>query len=325
MAERCRAEDDHNPGLVLGAALAELTTRGRDKVTLVADPPIGSVGLWLEQLLAESLGKRGKGLVPVAGEALGDASLYGDDRLFVHLALPTGGDAHREALDRLAEAGHPVVRLELADPLDLFAEFFRWEFATAVAAAALGVNAFDEPNVSESKENTSAVLREGAHAMGGGTLQGGPRARVMSCHPAPEGAGSDAEQLGAWLDARPPGSYLAIQAYLPEDDATGRGLDALRERVLRRTGLATTVGMGPRFLHSTGQLHKGGPPTGAFVQIVRRSAPVVPIPDAAYDFATLQRAQAEGDARSLASRGLPLVRITLEGTADLQTVVEWLG
>jgi transaldolase/glucose-6-phosphate isomerase len=294
------------PALWLGVALGELAAQGRDKLTFVVDPPLASLGLWLEQLVAESTGKHGRGIVPIAGEPLGDPDAYGEDRVFVHLHDTSGeGDATvASRLDALAEAGHPVIALPFDEPLDLGAQFFHWELATAVAGAVIAVNPFDQPDVQSAKDLTAATIeayvRDGAWA--GGTASGDD---------APRGEEA-AAALRALLDAHAgEGAYVATMAYLAPDAAVDDALTALRAAIRRRTRAATTVGYGPRFLHSTGQLHKGGPPSGVFVQLVDDGRPGVEIPAAGYDFAALVRAQAIGDGQALRSRGLPFLRIDL--------------
>jgi transaldolase / glucose-6-phosphate isomerase len=284
----------------LGLALGELARRGRDKLTLVVDAPLGSLGLWLEQLIAESTGKRGTGIVPVADEPLGAPEAYGADRAFVHLCDATAagdGEAARR-LDALASAGHPVIALPFTDARDLGAIFFDWELAVAVAGAVLGVNPFDQPNVQEAKDLTNATIaayvREGRF-------------------PPEDGEAVDAGRAGGALRALLAhvrvGSYVATMAYLAGDPALDAALARLRTAIRARTRAATTVGYGPRFLHSTGQLHKGGPPSGAFLQLVDEGRAGVEVPSAGYDFAALVRAQAIGDAGALRRRGLPFLRV----------------
>ncbi len=298
MARTCgpSVPPSENPGARLGAILGLLGAAGRNKVTLVASPKVKAFGLWAEQLLAESTGKDGIGLVPVADEPLVSPHLYGDDRLFVYLRV--AGDANA-ALDRqmkaIAKAGHPVVQLGLRDRHDLAAQFFLWEFATAVAGHFLGIHPFDQPNVQESKENTSRILA---------ALQ--ERGRPASARPV-EPAGGFQDLLAQAA----PGRYLAVLAYLPPSDKTDAAIKQLRKAVLSVYRIATTAGYGPRYLHSTGQLHKGGPATGLFLQLTDPSGADVPIPGAPYTFRTLAGAQADGDLQSLQRRGRPVARIAL--------------
>ncbi len=325
--DECREDTPRNPGLRLGVWMAEQATRGRDKLTLVAPPAVAAFGLWLEQLLAESLGKDARGLVPVSEEPPVGTGEYGEDRLFVRWTMPgEESSAERRAVE-LARAGFPVRTRPLADPYDLGGEFFVWEFATAVAGALLGANPFDEPNVGESKENTMAVLAARGTAASGGRIgaesDAARGAHLLSLAPEPPGepaSGSPGQRARAWLAALPRGGYLAIQAFLADDAATASALASLRQRLFARTRLATTLGLGPRYLHSTGQLHKGGPPIGAFLQLTRRHAPALAIPGADYDFGALLAAQAEGDARSLLRRGRPLLRVSIDSPADLAAV-----
>src|SRR5690242_13367306 len=277
-----------NPAAWLGALLGEAALAGRNKATFVLSPGIGRFGLWVEQLIAESTGKEGKGILPVAGEPLGPPDVYGRDRVFVELSLPgESDDAVQGRLRALNAAGHPVVRLTLEDRYDLGQEFFRWEFATAVAGAILRINAFDQPNVAESKQNTKEVLA-------------GKK---------PPTPASSASELDRFFAAIKPGDYLALMAYLPPTPENDRRLAVARAKLRDRLKVATTLGYGPRFLHSTGQLHKGGPPVGHFLQIIERVEQDVPIPGMPYTFGQLESAQAEGDLLALRGRGRPAVRI----------------
>lgn len=291
----------HAPALWLGLALGELANGGRDKLTLVVDPPLQSLGLWLEQLVAESTGKRGKGIVPIAGEPLGDPADYGDDRVFVHLRETTGdGDgASCPKLEALADAGHPVITLQFEQAIDLGAVFFHAELAVAVAGAVIGVNPFDQPDVQAAKDATVATIeayvRDGVF----------PEEDAVAGEQA---AGALRELLDAHAGN---GAYVATMAYLAPDAAVDEALTQLRVAIRARTKVATTVGYGPRFLHSTGQLHKGGAPIGVFVQLVDGSDTAVDIPGERYDFAALVRAQAIGDGQALRSHGLPFLRIEL--------------
>ena len=301
MAEACastRGAGD-NPGLRLAGALAAGWNAGRDKVTIVAGPGLEAFGPWAEQLLAESTGKEGKGLVPVVGEPLAPPSAYGADRLFVALEMGRASEAHTAAaLAALEGAGHPVVRLSLEDALDLGAEFFRWEVATALAGSWLGINAFDQPNVAESKENTARVLEQ---------LVAG---QAPSAPEAVEPAELDGP-LSRWLARIGSGGYAALLAYLPPSPAHDAGLTALRSALRDALGIATSAAYGPRYLHSTGQLHKGGPPAGAFLCLERDGGPELPVPGQRYTFGTLERAQALGDLVALERRGRPVLRIRL--------------
>ena len=293
MAERCRAADAaENPGAALGAAMGAHALDGRDKLTLVTSPGIGSFGLWAEQLVAESTGKEGAGIVPVAGEPLRPPGSYGADRLFVYLRLE--GDANGETdefVDAVESAGHPVVRADLADAYDLGAELFRWQFATAVAGSILGVNPFDQPDVRLAKERTEDLLAEYAAS---GRL---PRVDSLSL-----------EEL---ISRAGPGRYLAVVAFIEQTPETDDALAALRTAVMDRFGVATTVAYGPRFLHSTGQMHKGGPDSGLFVQLTADRADDLPVPGEAYTFGTLLDAQALGDLAALTERGRPVARVRL--------------
>jgi glucose-6-phosphate isomerase/transaldolase/glucose-6-phosphate isomerase len=297
MAHRCRqpAPLEENPGAYLGAAMAAYANSGRDKVTLLTSPAIASFGLWAEQLLAESTGKEGKGLIPIAGEPIAKPDAYGSDRFFVYLRLKgdaTQMDAHVAALER---GGQPVVTLNLRDRFDLGAEFFRWEFATAIAGYLLHIHPFDQPNVQESKDNTARVLRQVERD---GRL------------PAEEGL-SPQEGIAQLAGQAAPGRYLAVLAYMAPLKEYERAIAALRKSFLTRYHLASTMGYGPRYLHSTGQLHKGGPDTGLFLQLVESMKPDVSIPGKPYTFGTLAQAQALGDLQSLQAHGRLAVRIDL--------------
>jgi transaldolase / glucose-6-phosphate isomerase len=291
MAEACAscAPDRENPGIWLGAVLGEAVLAGKDKLTFVLSSGVSGFGLWTEQLLAESTGKEGTGIIPVVDEPLGPPEVYGGDRIFVAISLAGEGDPGGQArLDALQAAGHPVVRIALRDGYDLGSEFFRWEFATAVTGSALGINPFDQPNVAESKGNTE---------------------RVLSGRPAPSSS-PGREDLPAFLAGVKPGDYLALLAYLPPTAENWRRLEAARVALRDRFRVATTVGYGPRYLHSTGQLHKGGPPTGHFLQILDPAADDIPVPGEPFTFGELLAAQAEGDFLALEGRGRPVVRVT---------------
>ena len=296
MRESCASSvpPQDNPGAWLGAVMGTLASRGRDKLTLVTSPSIESLGLWVEQLIAESTGKDGRGIVPVAGEPLLSPEHYGDDRLFVYVRVVEDDNAGTdEAVQRLESAGQPVVRLELRDRYGLGAEFYRWEFAIAVAGALLGVHPFDQPNVEQAKELTAEVLRE---------------YRTTGRMPEAAATGSPEELLSG---ARA-GDYLSIMAYVRQRAEMDRALAGLRRRVMERYRIATTLGYGPRFLHSTGQLHKGGPDSGLFLQITAQSHEDVPVPGEAYSFGVLAKAQAQGDLRALQERGWRVASVRMD-------------
>jgi glucose-6-phosphate isomerase len=269
-----------HPGAWLGAALGEAARHGRDKLTLVLPPEIEMLGHWIEQLVAESTGKEGEGIVPVEGELLGDPAVYGNDRVFVAL----GDDP---SLGPLQAAGQPVFHVPFEGPASLGAEFWRWEFATAIACYVLGVNPFDQPNVQEAKEATAVVL-----AGGGGDPATPPLSDVLGL-------------IG-------PGDYLAILAYLPRNDEVLGRLQRVRHALRDRYRVATTVGFGPRFLHSTGQLHKGGPNTGVFIQVVDEPREDRPVPGQPFTFGELEAAQALGDLDTLRAHGRRVARVSLE-------------
>jgi glucose-6-phosphate isomerase len=271
---------DREAGLRLGCALGELALAGRDKLTFVVDEPLSSFGLWVEQLIAESTGKQGRGILPVADEPLGDPAAYGPDRVFAHVGAG-------EPLSGVLAAGHPVLTVPAGAAADLGEQFFTWELATAVAGWVLEINPFDQPNVQEAKDATKRVLDEGAPDL-------------------------DPGDLDALLDSVAPPRYVAIMGYLPYGDDVEAGVARLRERLVAERHVATTFGYGPRFLHSTGQLHKGGPETGAFVQVVHDPATDFEIPGESFTLATLFRAQADGDLQTLRAHGLDAVRVGKE-------------
>jgi transaldolase/glucose-6-phosphate isomerase len=300
---------DVSSGLWLGLSWGELAAAGRDKLTYVIDPPLQSFGLWVEQLIAESTGKQGKGILPVADEPVGAPDVYGQDRTFLHLRHGEHPDEATDAkVAALREAGHPVIVREIAGPDDLGRIFFFAEFAIATAGWVLGINPFDQPNVQEAKDATSRVLAEGAE----------------------DQADATDDDLRALLGGLGAPSYLAIMGYVEPSADFDAAVSELRQTVRDATKSATTFGYGPRFLHSTGQLHKGGPPTGRFLQLVHDSAPDVEIPEAEYGFTRLKHAQAIGDLETLRAHDLPAQRVTLEGdgaggaAAALRTLTERL-
>lgn len=298
MAERCRTEKDSasNPGAYLGGVMGAFAKAGRDKVTVIASPAIATFGLWVEQLLAESTGKEGTGLIPVAQEPVMAPAAYGGDRFFAYLRLKGEKNAALDGqVQDLIKGGHPVLRFDLHDRYDLGAEFFRWEYATAVAGHVLGIHPFDQPNVQESKDNTSRVL---------GLFQSTKRL--------PEQAGSPpkqaAQELSQHLNA---GAYVAILAYTTPSPAFETAVRRLRRALVSQHHVTTTFGYGPRYLHSTGQLHKGGPNTGIFLELVDRMTPDLAIPGKAFSFGTLALAQAAGDLESLRAHSRRATRMQL--------------
>lgn len=290
-----------NPAALLGTILGTLANAGRDKLTLITPAPLDTLGLWVEQLIAESTGKEGKGIVPIAGEPPLAASDYGNDRLFVCVRLRDADETAR--LKELTAAGYPVVDIVLEDALDLGEIFFTWEFATAVAGALLGIDAFDQPNVQESKDNTKRLLEE--YSTKGSMTHGGTQITP-----------DDRDAIGALLAKVKPGDYVALTEYFgetPERDATIAGI---RETIARELHVATTTGYGPRFLHSTGQLHKGGADNGVFLQLTGGPGGDIALPGEKFTFGVLCRAQAIGDFQSLASRNRRAVSISLGSDVD---------
>ncbi|MHB8659836.1 MAG: bifunctional transaldolase/phosoglucose isomerase [Solirubrobacteraceae bacterium] len=282
-----------NSGLWLGAAIGEMARRGADKLTFLVSAPIESFGLWVEQLIAESTGKHGRGILPVVDEPLGDPDVYGDDRVFAYLRDDERPDERfDEALERLAAAGHPTFTLRTHGAADLGRVFFLAEFAVAVAGWALEINPFDQPNVQEAKDNTRKVLESGS---------------------VPELTEADDDALRALLADAPPPHYVAIMGYLPPSEELDAAISELRATIRKATQAATTYGYGPRFLHSTGQLHKGGAPNGRFLQLIDDPQQDADIPGADYSFGTLIAAQSAGDLQTLRGHGLPAERVKLRG------------
>jgi transaldolase/glucose-6-phosphate isomerase len=294
-----------NPPALLGAVIGGAALQGRDKLTLITPRPLDTLGLWVEQLVAESTGKEGKGIVPIAGEPALAANEYGNDRLFVAVRLRGSDETSR--LRELAAAGHPVVDIVLEDPLDLGEVFFLFEFATAVAGAILGVNPFDQPNVQESKDNTKSLLAEFTEK-GTMTGAGGPAGKRIAV--------SDAEAIAELLGSVKPGDYVALTQYFGETISREEKIAGIRESLARELRVATTSGYGPRFLHSTGQLHKGGGDNGVFLQLTGGPNRDVEIPNEKFGFGALARAQAIGDFQSLVTRGRRAVSVDLGEDVD---------
>jgi transaldolase/glucose-6-phosphate isomerase len=286
-------ESSSNSGLWMGIVMGELALQGRDKLTFAVSEPISSFGLWVEQLIAESTGKEGKGILPVADEPVGDPDVYGDDRLFAYLRNPDDPDAELESKAvALAQAGQPVVTMAVHGAADLGRIFFFAEFATAVAGWALGINPFDQPNVQEAKDNT---------------------AKVLAMSEPPDLPEADDDALRALLGEAAPPHYVAIMGYVAPSEAFDAAIAELRTTIRDATKGTTTFGYGPRFLHSTGQFHKGGPPTGLFLQLVHDGDEDVEVPGEDYGFRGLKNAQADGDLLTLRDHDLPAERVRLEG------------
>lgn len=312
MAETTKGDSLDNPGLWLGGALALLAQLGRDKLTFISDPALESLSDWLEQLIAESTGKDGVGIVPIAQEPLVAPGAYASDRVFVGFDLAPQPHAETDAmLVGLEEAGHPVIRVRLRDEWDIAAEFFRWEVATAIAGVEIGINPFDEPNVQESKDITNRLLETYSRQH---TL---PEERPSAFEDGIAAFGVAAPSLReateAFLDQVGVGDYLAIMAFCDRSSAVDVRLTEVRRLLLERLNVATTLGYGPRFLHSIGQLYKGGPASGAFLQVVVEPSQDLPIPEEAYSFGTLFAAQSLGDYEALGKRRRPLLRVKLSG------------
>jgi hypothetical protein len=307
MADLCKLPAAQNPAAMLGAVMAECALAGRDKLTIIADDKLATVGLWIEQLVAESTGKEGKGIVPIVLEPPGDVSTYGDDRAFVSISL---GEPNK-ALQQLEDAGHPIVYRSLGDIDELGAEFFLWEMATAFAGWRLGINPFDQPNVQEAKDATKALLdsysKEGklneqpALAQSGEMTVFGPGSANASL----------ADLVHKHIKKAERGDYIALLAYLEETPEIEAALTTLRATLRDLTGRAVTVGYGPRYLHSTGQLHKGGPDSGVFVQITAPDHADFDVPQSSYSFSFLKQAQAQGDLDALLAHGRRALRIDL--------------
>ena len=324
MLARCRdPEPARNPGVSLGVAIGSLARIGKDKLTILADPEIATFGAWAEQLIAESTGKHGVGIVPVDLEPVGRLEDYGADRVFVRVTLASSA-GFPEADDLVAAArgdGRPVIRIALAEPLDLAAEFVRWEVAIAIAGAVLGIDPFDQPNVEEAKERTREVLASATDA----DEEVSPAPRVVEALAAEKGIalvgdaplrltsgeGTLVGELRRHLARRKSNAYLCLQAFIAPTHSADDALARIRGLLRDRTGRATTAGYGPRFLHSTGQLHKGGAPIGWFLQLTSDHLNDRPIPDWPYSFGQLIDAQAAGDFATIEAHDLPILRVHL--------------
>ncbi|HZJ23171.1 MAG TPA: bifunctional transaldolase/phosoglucose isomerase [Anaerolineales bacterium] len=311
-----------NPGLVLGSVIAESALEGRDKLTILADAPLSAFAGWIEQIIAESSGKDGKGILPVPLEPIGEVESYGKDRLFVYLRQAGELDENMKAL---REAGHPVLEFAIPDVYDIGAEMYRWEIGTVVACSILGVNAFDQPNVQASKDITKAKIAE--YQKNGKLNEGEPAwngdgVQIFSS------SSVSGEKLEAVLenflkDAKP-GGYIAINAYLPRNAQMIDALQAMRAAIRAKTGNAVTAGFGPRFQHSTGQFHKGGPENALFIQLTAESEKELDIPSEGLTFGTLIRAQALGDYESLVAAGRKVLRVHIPNSKSLEKLINAL-
>jgi hypothetical protein len=327
MAEVCRLPPKHNPGVILGAVLGLAHNQGRDKLTIIASPETHDLGAWLEQLVAESTGKRGKGIIPVDRESLGASNVYGDDRVFVQLTSGSSSDHSQEAaVKALAAAGHPVVHISVSDVYQLAQEFFRWEIATAVAGAIIGINPFNQPDVEASKIETrklteqyeqTASLPEETPFFESEGIRLYADERNSSEMKRQVKDQSLAGYLKAHLERLQPNDYFAMLAYLEMNHAHEESLQTSRHAVRDAKHVATCLGFGPRFLHSTGQAYKGGPNSGVFLQITCDDAADLAVPDQKYTFGVVKAAQARGDFEVLAERGRRALRVHLG--ADVST------
>lgn len=329
MARECSATSpaEQNPGVLLGALLGTLALEGRDKVTIISSPGIHDLGAWLEQLIAESTGKIGKGLIPVDREPVGAPSVYGSDRVFVYVRLESAADHGQDAaVDALATAGQPVIRISMPGPHHLGAEFFRWEIATAVAGSIIGINPFDQPDVEASKVETRKLASQYEQT---GSLPKETPAIVdqgIRVFGAAHGA-TLAECLRAHLGTLRAGDYFGLLAYIEMSQEYERALQGIRVRVRDAKRVATCLGFGPRFLHSTGQAYKGGPNSGVFLQITADDAQDLPVPGQKYTFGIVKAAQARGDLAVLVERGRRALRVHLgadlhAGLATLASAID---
>ena len=318
MADGCRQENHANAGLELGAFLGAAAVAGRDKLTLVLPPSIATLGLWIEQLVAESTGKHGKGILPVVDEPIGRSSDYGQDRAFVVFST----DRDRPDPDTVAaleDADHPILHLKTrVDALG--AEFFRWEFATAIAGAALGVNPFDEPNVAEAKAKTKALLDRYLSTGQLNDLAPGKDDAEVQVQTRGFSGEEPAALVRAAIESLQPGDYVAFLSYLPASDSLTDTLNAVRVAIRGRTRAATTFGVGPRYLHSTGQYHKGGPNAGLAFVITADDETQTDVPDARYTFSVLKRAQALGDVQTLEAHGRRVQHLHVKGLRPEVTI-----
>jgi transaldolase/glucose-6-phosphate isomerase len=340
MVRACGADVavEQNPGAMLGIILGTAAHAGRDKVTIITSPGISDLGAWLEQLLAESTGKNGKGIIPVDRETLAPPDTYGNDRVFAYVRLESGVDADQDArISAIEKAGHPVVRLAIADTYDLGAEFFRWEIATAVAGSIIGINPFDQPDVEASKvatrnltaeyEKTGSLPAEKPVIEEAGVKLFTDERNAAELAKAAAHDLSLAGYLKAHLGRITAGDYFAVLGYIQMNAEHEQALEIVRHAVRDKKRVATCLGFGPRFLHSTGQAYKGGPNSGVFLQVTCDDSVELPVPGQKYSFGVVKAAQARGDFQVLAERGRRALRVHLgsnlkAGLATLQAVVQ---
>ncbi|MGZ9234521.1 MAG: hypothetical protein ACXW4E_03275, partial [Anaerolineales bacterium] len=312
-----------NPGLALGAVIGEAALAGRDKLTVLADTSLSAFAIWVEQIIAESSGKHGKGILPVPLEPIGEPGVYGNDRIFVYLRQTGELD---ENIKSLHQAGFPVIEYAIPDLYEVGAEMYRWQVATAIACSIVGVNAFDQPNVETSKKITKAKI---ADYQKNGRLDEGKSTQTsdgFAVFSSSDVNGSTlADVLKNFLAGAQPNGYVAINAYLPRSEDMVKQLQEMRVAIRAKTSNAVTAGFGPRFQHSTGQFHKGGPDNALFIVITAEPTADFDVPTQGLTFGTLIRAQALGDYEALIAAGRKVLRIHLMGKEDLRLMVEALG
>ncbi|MHC1726320.1 MAG: glucose-6-phosphate isomerase [Syntrophobacteraceae bacterium] len=315
MAKACQTGTplSDNPGIILGVVMGELALKGRDKLTFLLPGPISSFGMWLEQLIAESTGKDGTGIVPIAGEPVGAPEKYGKDRLFVEFRIKNEPDEMIEGkAGILRKAGQPVITIHMRDRLDLGEQFLLWEIATATSGAVLGINPFDQPNVQETKAFTVKILdqvrQEGRVPEAVMPMEHGPLRLYQAA-----GATTVQQALSMFLGEAAETDFLSLLAYVTEDEAIEHGLQKIRTLVRDRMRIGTTVGYGPRYLHSTGQLHKGGTNSGRFILLTSDYGDDAGIPGQPYTFGMLMRAQALGDFEALRKHRRRVLRVHIAG------------
>jgi transaldolase/glucose-6-phosphate isomerase len=327
-----------NPGVQLGVAMGVAATRfGRDKVTIIASPAIADLGAWLEQLLAESTGKRERGLIPLAGEPLTTPERYGSDRFFAYLELNGQIDpSQRQAVEALERAGHPVARISVKDIWHIGQEFFRWEVATAVAGAIIGIDPFDQPDVEASKDKTTALTDEyeKSHSLPAEAPVFRENGLLLYADPRNAAELGQHNMLSGYLKSHfgrvhagaKAGDYVALLAYIQRNETNTQALTAMRTRIRDRTHAATCLGFGPRFQHSTGQAYKGGPNSGVFLQVTCDDPADIDVPGHSYSFGVVKAAQARGDLEVLVERGRRALRVHLKdvdaGLAELARAMD---